>query len=80
MGQGVSQIKASTNHLHETFVMRIKLKEWVVDSRRPPSRWAVSKNYVSVEGEEKAEVPLRLGCVSPPPVVGAIGTALKRPG
>ncbi|KAL8291502.1 hypothetical protein RQP46_002480 [Phenoliferia psychrophenolica] len=56
----VSQIKAATNHLNETFVMRIKIKEWVVDSRRPEGRWAVSKNYVEGVGEQDV-VKLRLG-------------------
>lgn len=61
MGQGVSQIKAATNHLSETFVMRMRMKEFVIDHRRPLGRWAVSRNYVDCPKRGAREVELRVG-------------------
>ncbi|KAK4695080.1 hypothetical protein P7C70_g8623, partial [Phenoliferia sp. Uapishka_3] len=57
MGQAVSAIKASTNHLNETFVMRMKMVEYL------SGKWLVSKNYVQPASSvplDDAPIPLRL--------------------
>lgn len=68
MGQGVSQIKAATDHLSETYVMRMRVKEFVVDARLPQGRWAISKGHVfpAMPAEDagmQEVIGLRVGCV-----------------